>query len=364
VRDPGLRTVAAAPGTGYTRVAMLTDHALRALPKVELHRHLDGSVRIATLLDLARRGRLDLGARTEAVLAPLATITEPLDDLAAVLGRFSLLQKSLFDASAVSRVAFENVEDAWRDGVVAAELRFAPAFIASGKNLTAAEIVAAVVDGTRRAAERFPVEVALIGILPRSAPLEANQAATRALLEFRASGRAGAGLIRGFDLADQEDVHDPLPLVPLVDAAREAGLGITIHSGENTGPDWIRRTLELFRPRRIGHGIKAWGDHDLVAQLCERDVLLEVCPTSNRLTRSVPSLEEHPLPLLFRAGVPVSLNSDDPHLMAIDLVHEYALCARFFGFGLEEFAAMNRAALAHSFLDLEAKRRAGERLGA
>jgi adenosine deaminase len=364
VRGAGLRTVAAADGTSYTRVVMITEYAIRALPKVELHRHLDGSVRIATLLDLARRGRLDLGARTAAALAPLATVTAPLDDLAAVLDRFSLLQKALFDAEAISRVACENVEDAWRDGVVAAELRFAPAFIAAGKSLTAGEIVAAVVDGARRAAQRFPVEVALIGILPRSAPLEANQAATRALLDCRASGRPGTELIRGFDLADQEDVHDPLPLVPLVDAAREAGLGITIHSGENTGPEWVRRTLELFRPQRIGHGIRAWGDPGLVAMLGERDVLLEVCPTSNWLTRSVPSLEEHPLPFLLRAGVPVSLNSDDPHLMAIDLVHEYALCARLFGFGLEEFAAMNRAALAHSFLAPEAKRRAGERLGA
>ncbi len=356
--------MAAAAGTGYTRFVMLTEPALRALPKVELHRHLDGSVRIATLLDLARRGRLDLGARSPAALARLATITEPLDDLAAVLGRFSLLQRALFDAAAVSRVAFENVEDAWRDGIVAVELRFAPAFIAAGKGLTADGIVAAAVDGVRRAAERFPVEVALIGILPRGAPLEANQAATRALLDFRASGRPGAELIRGFDLADQEDVHDPLPLVPLVDAAREAGLGITIHSGENTGPDWIRRTLELFRPQRIGHGVRAWGDPGLVSLLAERGVLLEMCLTSNRLTRAVPSLEEHPLPFLLRAGVPVSLNSDDPHLMAIDLVHEYALSARLYGFGLEEFAAMNRAALAHSFLPAKAKRRVQERLGA
>lgn len=341
---------------------MIDAHALRALPKVELHRHLDGSVRVETLCDIARTNRLDLGARDAVSLARLATITEPLDDLAAVLGRFSLLQKALCTPAAIGRVAFENVEDAWRDGVVAVELRFAPAFIAAGKRLSPDEIVAAVVDGARRAAERFPVEVALIGILPRSAPLAANQDATRALLAWRASGRPGAGLLRGFDLADQEDVNDPLPLVPLVDAAREAGLGITIHSGENTGPQWIRRTLELFRPSRIGHGIKAWGDPDLVALLRERDVLLEVCPTSNWLTRSVPSLAEHPLPHLLRAGVPVSLNSDDPHLMAIDLVHEYEVCSRQFGFGREEFSAMNRAALAHSFLDPEARARAEARL--
>jgi adenosine deaminase len=342
---------------------MISEYTLRALPKVELHRHLDGSVRIATMLDIARRHGLDLGGRSPAGLARLATITSPLADLAAVLGRFSLLQKTLCSGEAVSRVAFENVEDAWRDGVVAVELRFAPAFIAAGKSLTCDEIVEAAVDGARRGAGRFPVEVALIGILPRSSPLEDNQRATRALLHFRASGRPGAEMIRGFDLADQEDAYDPLPLVPLVEAARESGLGITIHSGENTGPDCVRRTLETFRPQRIGHVIRSWGDPGLVAQLCERDVLLEVCPTSNWLTRSVPSLEEHPLPSLYRAGVPVSINSDDPHLMAIDLVHEYEVCARLYGFGLEDFAAMNRAALAHSFLDPVAKRRARARLG-
>jgi len=341
---------------------MITDTTLRALPKVELHRHLDGSIRPRTMLDIARRHRLDLGARSLAELARTATITEPLADLAAVLARFSLVQRTLCSFEAISRVAFENVEDAWRDGAVAAELRFAPAFIAAGKSLGCDESVAAAVDGIRRGAEKFPVEVALIGILPRSSPLEENERATRALLDCRASGRPGAELIRGFDLADQEDAYDPLPLVPLVEQARQAGLGITIHSGENTGPEQVRRTLELFRPQRIGHGIKAWGDPDLVALLAGRDVLLEVCPTSNVLTRSVPSLEEHPLPFLLRAGVPVSLNSDDPHLMAIDLVHEYRVCARVFGFGLEEFAVMNRAALAHSFLDDAAVRRAETRL--
>jgi adenosine deaminase len=341
---------------------MIADTTLRALPKVELHRHLDGSIRLGTMLDIARRHGLDLGARSPAELAERATITAPLADLAAVLARFALLQRTLCSFEAVSRVAFENVEDAWRDGVVAAELRFAPAFIAAGKSFGCDEIVAAAVDGARRGAEKFPVEVALIGILPRGSTLEENGRATRALLDCRASGGPGAALIRGFDLANQEAAYDPLPLVPLVEEARQAGLGITIHSGENTGPAYVRRTLELFRPQRIGHGIKAWGDPELVALLAERDVLLEVCPTSNWLTRSVPSLEEHPLPFLLRAGVPVSLNSDDPHLMAIDLVHEYEVCARLYGFGLDEFAAMNRAALAHSFLDDAAKRRAEARL--
>ena len=166
----------------------------------------------------------------------------------------------------------------------------------------------------------------------------------------------------GFDLADDEESLPPETFVPLVGRARAAGLGITVHSGENTDAACVRRTLELFRPRRIGHGIRAWGDKRLVAELRERDVLLELCPTSNWITASVPALEAHPLPHLARAKVPISINSDDPQLFGIDLVHEYELCSRLYGFGPEDFRSINRAAAAHSFLPEEYRRRVMKQL--
>jgi len=134
-------------------------------------------------------------------------------------------------------------------------------------------------------------------------------------------------------------------------------MGITIHSGEDSDAAHVTRTLDLFRPDRIGHGIRAWGDAEVMARLRAEDVLLEVCPTSNWLTRAVPSLEEHPLPRLRAAGVPVCINSDDPRLMAIDLVHEYEVCRRLYGFTGSDFLALNRGALAHSFLAGQAKAR-------
>jgi adenosine deaminase len=327
---------------------------LQSLPKVELHRHLDGSIRVGTILELARRQGIDPGP------AERLTITSPMQDLAAVLACFATLQSVLSSAEAISRVAFENVEDAWADGVRLLELRFAPPFIAQGKKLSNDEIIAGVLDGVARAVERFPLEVGLIGILPRSASPEANARATRDLVRWRSSGAPGAHRICGFDLADREAGVDARLFVPLVDEAREAGLGITIHSGEESDAAHVTRTLDLFRPRRIGHGIRAWGDRELTARLCAEDVLLEICPTSNWLTRAVPSLEAHPLPLFFRAGVPVSLNSDDPRLMAIDLVHEYEVCRKLYGFGEREFRAMNLAALAHSFLPAAATARVRE----
>ncbi len=317
--------------------------SLRRLPKVELHRHLDGSIRVRTIVELARAAGLG-------VPPGRLTITEPLGDLPAVLDRFSTMQRVLCSSEAVSRVAEENVEDCWRDGVVLAELRFAPAFIAGESGRAHREIVEAVAEGVMRGMRRWPVRVGLVGILVRGAPISRNEEALRAVLDFRASGQPGADLIVGLDLADREEGVDPLPLVPLVDAAREAGLGITVHSGENTSADHVRRTLDLFRPRRIGHGVRSTGDPELLRRLRAEDVLLEICPTSNWLTRSVPSLEAHPLPALVAAGVPVSLNSDDPNLFAIDLTNEYELCRRLWGLGAKEFAAMNAAALAHSFL--------------
>jgi adenosine deaminase len=342
----------------------MTRDELRALPKVELHRHLDGSVRFETLLELTVRHGLDFGTQTEEELWGRAKIPAPLESLDQVLRGFEVTQRVLCTCEAVRRVAFENVEDCWRDGVVLAELRFAPAFIAQGKGLSFDGIIEAVVDGVAEAVERYPVRVGLIGIIPRNLGVEDGMDATDALIRARSSRRRGAERLCGFDLAAQEQGIEPEPFVPLVERAREAGFGITVHTGEDTSAAHVRRCLELYDPDRIGHGIRAWEDHELVVELADREIMLEVSPTSNWITRSVPSLEEHPLPHLYRAGVPVSINSDDPHLFDIDLVHEYEICQRLYAFGIADFLAVNRAAARASFVEEASRRWALERLGA
>jgi len=333
------------------------EERLRELPKVELHRHLDGSVRIQTIWEIAQENGISLGVRTPEELRQAAVFRAPVSSLSEALARFETQKKVLCSFEAISRVTRENIEDAARDGVNVLELRFAPAFIAEGTRLSNDQIIAGVLDGLVKGMALHPVEVGLIGILPRGFPNHVNERALADLLRWRDGDAAGADRICGLDLAAVEAGIDPLPLVPLVDAAREAGLGITIHSGEDTDAAHVARTLELFRPSRIGHGIRAWGSSEVIGRLISEDVLLEVCPTSNWLTGSVPSLSEHPLPRLYRAGVPVSINSDDPNLMGIDLVHEYIVCARDFGLGREDFRAINRAALRHSFLPRELKDR-------
>ena len=335
---------------------MLDENTLRALPKAELHRHLDGSVRLGTIAELARRHGLDLGV-SEQELSTRARVLTPLAGLEEVIARFAIIQKVLCCYEAIRRVAFENVEDAWRDGVKLAELRFAPPFIAAGKRLGNDEIIEAVLDGMEEGSARFGIEVALIGILPRTASMEVNRSATADLLACARGTHRGAWRLLGFDLADSETVRPAEAFLPLVQQARQAGLGITIHSGENTSAGQVVNTLRVFGPSRIGHGIQAWKDPEALRLLREGGVTLEVCPTSNWLTHSVPSLEAHPLPLLRRAGVRVTLNSDDPQLMGIDLVHEYALATRLYGFGLADFQECNRDAVQASFLPEELRRR-------
>ena len=328
----------------------MTRNSIRALPKAELHRHLDGSIRLQTVADIAAWHNLDLGISADEDLAAKARITTPMKDLQTVLDSFATIQQVLCSYEAIERIAFENVEDAYRDGIHLIELRFAPPFISAGKELDNDEIIEAVLDGITRGMSRYPIQVGLIGILVRSMDLEINRLAAADLNRYAGSRYRNADRICGFDLADAEDRSRPEDFLSMVQRAREAGLGITIHSGENTSAAAVERSLDLFEPARIGHGIRAWGDEKLLQRIRMQEVMLEVCPTSNWLTRSVSALEDHPLPHLYRSAVAVSINSDDPNLFGIDLVHEYELCARLYGFTETDFMRINRQTVEHSFL--------------
>ncbi len=233
------------------------------------------------------------------------------------------------------------------------ELRFAPAFIAAGKDLDYDEIIEGVLDGITLGMKQYHIQVGLVGIMPRGLDDMVNSQALSELLRYAKGRHPGAERICGFDLADDEESVGPETFVPFIDRARSAGLGITVHTGENTDSGWVKRSLELFKPDRIGHGIKIWRDHAVMKRIREEEIMLEICPTSNWLTRSVPSYEGHPLPELYRSGIAISINSDDPHLMDIDLIHEYEICVRYYNFELRDFMRINRSTIRHSFLPKE-----------
>lgn len=330
---------------------MLSTGHLRAIPKVITHHHLDGSIRFETILDIWKKNKLDLGVRDADELYKKVKITSPMKDLQTVLDTFWTMQKVLCHYDAIKRIAFENVEDCYRDGVVAGELRFAPEFIATGKKMHHDEVIEAILDGVLEGMKKYPVQLGLISILPRSLDFERNKQANKAIIKYKKSSHPGADLLVGFDLADDEERTDPNQWAPLAKEAYDSGLHITIHSGEGTAAHFVKQAVEVYKAERIGHGISSIQDPEVLKYLKDRHIHLELCPTSNWLTNCVKKVEEHPLPQFYRHGISFSINTDDPHLMNIDLINEYNLCQTHWGFGLKDFRKINIDTLDHLFID-------------
>ena len=326
------------------------------LPKVELHRHLDASIRFETILEIAKSHNIDLGSKDRAELIKKLVIKEPMTSLETVLNTFWTTQKVLASYDAIKRIAFENVEDAFREGIPLIELRFAPLFIQKNKNLGFDEIIEGVIDGISEGMDKYPVQVGLLHIMPRSLDLQKNFQSTDDILRYRKSNHRNADRLVGVDLADWETEESFTDYAPSIEKARLAGMGVTIHSGEDSSAEHVKRTMDVFKATRIGHGVQINKDDQILNLVKERDVVLEVCPTSNWLTNIVKKVEDHPLRALYDKGVKVTLNSDDPHIMNINLVHEYEVAHTKLGFTLPELMQMNKWALEKSFIPEDIKR--------
>lgn len=330
---------------------------LRSFPKVELHRHLDGSVRFETIRDLAKKHRLNLGVKNDHELLKKTKITSPMKNLEEVLNCFWTHQKVLVNYEAIKRVTFENIEDAFRDNVTLLELRFSPAFISEGKKLENDEIIEGVLDGLTEAMTKYPVQVGLLHIVARTLDPQKNLAATHDIIRYQKSQHKNADRLLGLDLADLETTHPPEAFLEHVKLFRERSLGVTVHTAENTDGSFAQKNIEVLSPDRLGHGIQIIHHPEALKLVKDKNIHLEVCPTSNYLTQCVKTLAEHPFKKLYDQGVSLSLNSDDPQLMNIDLTHEYEVVRQHFNLGAKDFLKINKMALEHSFLPRELKQR-------
>lgn len=316
---------------------------LARIPKAELHLHLDGSLRPQTALELARRRGLDDGMDLAAVYGRLRAPDQCVDQ-AQLLKAFELPIALMQDAEALERVTHELVEDVASDGTRYAEIRWAPALhLARGLDMAAS--IEAVANGARSGmAARPGCHVRLIAVAMRSHQPSISVAVAKEAARFIDRG------LTGFDLAGPERAYpDPLVHRAAYRAARAAGLGITIHAGEWGGPGQVWRALEL-EPTRIAHGAAAAEDPALVEELIARGVTLDLCPTSNVQTATVPSLAEHPLPLLLRAGAPVTLSTDDRTVSGLTLTTEWQRARDVLGLTLPELWRMNIHSLRVAFL--------------
>lgn len=329
----------------------LSHQQLRLLPKIDLHRHLDCSMRWSTLIEIANTLKLDFPKNPEHQQKHFL-VTEPMVNLEAVLSKFLIAQKVLASEEILERLAFEVCEDAFNDGVRIMELRYAPTFIADGHtSLTFEKIHQALLKGMNRAKKEMPIAAGLICILQRILPLEKNSRVTDFAIENKDTFLA-------MDLADNEEGFEPKPFAPLFERARKAGLRTTIHSGEANNPkapQWIKDSIDVLGAERIGHGIQAIQDPKIMSLLIEKKIPLEVCPYSNYLTQAFKSFESHPLRKLMDQGVLVTLNSDDPGMFASTLTDDYFIAHHYQNFTVEDFKKCHQTSYKYSFISEKEK---------
>ena len=314
-----------------------------AIPLVELHRHLDGNVRLQTILDLGRKHNLPLPAWDLEGLRPHIQATSPQQGVMAFISKFQWLVGVMVDYDAIRRIAYENVEDAQKDRIDYIELRFSPWFMAEAHGLDPAGVVEAVVDGTCLGQSRFGVKTNLIGILSRTYGPDIAAKELQALLTQRLH-------ITALDLAGDE-AHFPAEWFrDHFRRARDAGWHITVHAGEIAGPASIWEALRGLGAERIGHALHAVEDSSLLDYLASHKIGVESCLTSNVQTSCVSDYPAHPLRSFLAADIPATLNTDDPGISAIDLPHEYNIAAPLAGLTQAQIHQAQVNALKQAFL--------------
>ena len=320
----------------------------RSLPLIDLHRHLDGNVRLTTILDLGARHDVKLPATTVEKLRPFVQVIDRQPGVMAFIAKMLWMTAVLGNADACRRVARENVEDAKRENIDYIELRFSPWFMAEPHGLDLKDVTAAVVEGVTEGARATGVRVNLIGILSRTYGVETARVELAALLSQREK-------IIALDLAGDEANFPPQLFTEHFRRGRDAGWHVTVHAGESAGPQSVWDAIRLLGAERIGHGVRAMEDPVLLDFLLAKQIGIEANLTSNVQTSTVPDLASHPLREMLARGLLVSINTDDPGVSAIDLPHEFEIAAPAAGLSREQIRQAQINALETAFLSQEEK---------
>lgn len=317
---------------------------LKAMPKIDLHRHFEGSLRLSTLLEIAREHQLDVPTEDLEALRPLVQITDDPPNHDAFLSKFFVLRLFYRTPALIKRLAYEIVADAAADNVHYLELRFSPQALSRVQGFALEDAADWVIEAVQQASRDFNIQVKLIVTLVRHDPLPQAREVTRIAIERKDQG------IVGLDLAGDEVRFPPAPFVPLFREAKQAGLGITVHAGEWANAFGVRQAIEELSADRIGHGIRTLENSEIVKMVLTRMPAFEVCLTSNLQSGVVHELEHHPLVDMLDVGLAATLNTDDPTVSNLTLTDEYETAVRVLGLRYPHLRKMILTAAQAAFL--------------
>lgn len=318
------------------------------LPLIDLHRHLDGSIRLDTIIELGKQHRLPLPSLEKELLRPHVQVTTPQPGVMAFIAKFKWMVGVLVDYAAVRRVAYENIEDAENEGLDYVELRFSPWFMAEPNQLEPASVVAAIVEGVTEARKNYQVKVNLIGIISRTYGADVGMKELEALLTQKDQ-------LVALDLAGDEKNFPATLFEQHFQIGRDAGWEVTIHAGEAAGAESVWQAIKMLGANRIGHAVRISEDPALIEYMLEHGIGIEANLTSNYQTSTVSSFEAHPLKGWLDAGLLACINTDDPGISNITLAHEFEAAAPLAGLTRNHTRLAQENALHIAYLKPEEK---------
>ena len=321
----------------------ILDSLLKKLPKVELHCHLDGSLRIETILDLAQRQNVSLPSYDASGLTKILTIGKKRGSLEDYIARFDITLSVMQTPDSLKRIAYELIEDVAAENIRYIEIRYSP-ILHTSNGMTLDEAIFSVRDGLKKGEKDFGVRSGIIVCGIRHISPEASLKLADLCVRFKNKG------VVGFDLAGAEENFPAKDHREAFYMILNHNINATIHAGEAFGPTSIHQAIHYCGAHRIGHGTRLKEDKDLMRYVNNHRIPLEICLTSNWHTFSVRSLKHHPMRYYYDQGIRVTLNTDNRLMSNTTLTKEFGLARDLFGFTLHDFREVTIVAMKSAFL--------------
>lgn len=327
---------------------MTIQEYIKAAPKAELHNHIDGGLRVKTIIEIAQKEGISIPSYVESDLKEILTNDESCTSLIEYFKPFDTTISVMQSQEALERVMYEFLEDSVKDNIRYIEARFSPAFHLN-KGLTPHQVMDAVIRGKNQAEKDFNIKSNLIICSIRQLPVQTNKELAQLAVNYKNKG------VAAFDMAGEEYGRPAKNHIPAFEIAINNNLFRTVHAGEADGAHSIADSIHYLGAMRIGHGTHLYEDADLLEFVKDRQIGLEVCLSSNIQTKSVTDLSKHPFGTYFKKGIPVTINTDSTLISGTTLSSEYILAQQLFNYSKEEINQLILNSFEQAFLHFDEK---------